>query len=132
MRINPPTKIYVESSPIHGLGVFASEDINDGEILEVCPVIDMGMRFGDTSHILIDYRFNWPQGGNPWDKQVVSTGFALLYNHSSTPNAAWRSNLENNTFEFYSIKNIKSGEEVFVWYGDISYWNDGRTHTNIV
>jgi hypothetical protein len=92
----------------------------------------MGMRFGDTSHILIDYRFNWPQGGNPWDKQVVSTGFALLYNHSSTPNAAWRSNLENNTFEFYSIKNIKSGEEVFVWYGDISYWNDGRTHTNIV
>jgi SET domain-containing protein len=125
MRINPPTKIYVESSPIHGLGVFASEDINEGEILEVCPVID-------TSHILIDYRFNWPQGGNPWDKQVVSTGFALLYNHSSTPNAAWRSNLENNTFEFYSIKNIKSGEEVFVWYGDISYWNDGRTHTNIV
>ena len=132
MRINPPTKIYVESSPIHGLGVFASEDINEEEILEVCTVIDMGMRFGDTSHILIDYRFNWPQGGNPWDKQVVSTGFALLYNHSNTPNAAWRSNLENNTFEFYSIKNIKAGEEVFVWYGDVSYWNDGRTHTNVV
>jgi hypothetical protein len=132
MRINPPTKIYVESSPIHGLGVFASEDISEEEILEVCTVIDMGMRFGDTSHILIDYRFNWPQGGSPWDKQVVSTGFALLYNHSNTPNAAWRSNLENNTFEFYSIKNIKAGEEVFVWYGDVSYWNDGRTHTNVV
>ena len=132
MRINPPTKIYVESSPIHGLGVFASEDINEGEILEVCPVIDMGMRFGDTSHILIDYRFNWPQGGSPWDKQVVSTGFALLYNHSNTPNAAWRSNLEKNTFEFYSIKNIKADEEVFVWYGDVSYWNDGRAHTNVV
>ena len=132
MRINPPTKIYVESSPIHGLGVFASEDINEGEILEVCTVIDMGMKFGDNSHILIDYRFNWPQGGSPWDKQVVSTGFALLYNHSNTPNAAWRSNLENNTFEFYSIKNIKAGEEVFVWYGDVSYWNDGRTHTNVV
>ena len=132
MRINPPTKIYVESSPIHGLGVFASEDISEEEILEVCTVIDMGMRFGDTSHILIDYRFNWPQGGSPWDKQVVSTGFALLYNHSNTPNAAWRSNLENNTFEFYSIKNIKDGEEVFVWYGDVSYWNDGRAHTNVV
>ena len=132
MRINPPTKIYVESSPIHGLGVFASEDINEEEILEVCTVIDMGMRFGESSHILIDYRFNWPQGGSPWDKQVVSTGFALLYNHSNTPNAAWRSNLENNTFEFYSIKNIKAGEEVFVWYGDVSYWNDGRTHTNVV
>jgi hypothetical protein len=132
MRINPPTKIYVKSSPIHGLGVFTSEDIKEGEILEVCNVIDMGMRFGESSHILIDYRFNWPQGGNSWEKQVVPTGFGLLYNHSNTPNAAWRSNLENNTFEFYSTKNIKSDEEIFVWYGDINYWNDGRTHTNVI
>jgi SET domain-containing protein len=132
MRINTPSKIYVESSPIHGLGVFALEDINEGEILEICPVIDMGMKFGETSSVLLDYRFNWPQGTNVWEKQVVATGFSLLYNHSNNPNAGWRSNLENNTFEFYSIKNIKAGEEVFVWYGDISYWNDGRTHTNVV
>jgi SET domain-containing protein len=99
MRINPPTKIYAESSPVHGLGVFASQDINEGEVLEVCPVIDMGMKLGEVSNILI---------------------------------AAWRSNLENNTFEFYSIKDIKSGEEVFVWYGDVNYWNDGRTHISVV
>ena len=131
MKIQPPKKLYVSNSPIHGLGVFATEIIYEGEIIEICPVIDMCLN-GESSHILIDYRFNWPQGGSPWDKQVVSTGFALLYNHSNTPNAAWRSNLENNTFEFYSIKNIKADEEVFVWYGDVSYWNDGRAHTNVV
>ena len=131
MKISTPHKIYISDSPIHGLGVFANEIIYEGEIIEICPVIDMGLN-KEVSHILIDYRFNWPQGGSPWDKQVVSTGFALLYNHSNTPNAAWRSNLENNTFEFYSIKNIKAGEEVFVWYGDVSYWNDGRAHTNVV
>ena len=132
MRIDIPSKIYVDNSPIHGLGVFAKEQILVDEIFEICPVIDLGMKFGESSHILIDYRFNWPQGVSPWDKQVVSTGFSLLYNHNNTPNAAWRSNLENNTFEFYTIKSIKSGEEVFVWYGDVNYWNDGRTHISVV
>jgi SET domain-containing protein len=55
-----------------------------------------------------------------------------MYNHNETPNAAWRSNLENNTFEFYALKNIRQQEEIFVWYGDTNYWNDGRTHTLVI
>ena len=31
-QIYPPQKIYVKNSPVHGLGVFASEKINKGEI----------------------------------------------------------------------------------------------------
>ena len=131
-RIDTPSKIFIDKSPIHGWGVFAKVDIEENEIIEECPLLVLPISKGEVTSLLIDYRFNWPQGGSPWDKQVVSTGFALLYNHSNTPNAAWRSNLENNTFEFYSIKNIKAGEEVFVWYGDVSYWNDGRAHTNVV
>jgi hypothetical protein len=132
MRIDVPNKIYVNKSPIHGLGVFAKEQILKDEIFEVCPVIDMGMHFGETSHILIDYRFNWPQGNGSWEKQVVATGFSLLYNHKDEPNAGWKSNLETNCFEFFALKDIEPNEEIFVWYGDINYWNDGRTHTNII
>jgi SET domain-containing protein len=132
MRLDPPTKIYVDNSPIHGLGVFAKEQISEGDIIEICPVIDMGMTFGESSNILIDYRFNWPQGGGNWIKQVVATGFGMLYNHSDDANANWRSNFETNSFEFYATKNINPGDEIFVWYGDISYWNDGRNHTNII
>jgi len=110
MRIDAPTKIYVADSPIHGLGVFAKEEILEGEIIEVCPVINMGMTFGETSHILIDYRFNWPQGSGQWTKQVVATGFSMLYNHSDNFNANWRSNLDTNCFEFYATKNIKPDE----------------------
>lgn len=127
--MKPPKKIYISESKIHGLGVFASEKIFEGEIIETCPVIDMGLN-REPSHILIDYRFNWPQGGD-WEKQVVPTGYAMLYNHSNTPNALWRSNLENNTFEFYSVKEINPNEEILIYYGDVEYWNDGRVHTNI-
>jgi SET domain-containing protein len=132
MKIDSPYKIYIDNSPIHGLGVFAKERILKDEVFEICPVIDMGMKFGETSHILIDYRFNWPQGSGEWTKQVVAAGFGMLYNHSNNSNANWRSNFEINSFEFYAIKDINPGDEIFVWYGDMNYWNDGRNHTNII
>ena len=130
--IYPPKKIYIKKSPIHGLGVFAFDYILEGEIIEVCPIIDMGMNRGESSHILIDYRFNWPQGVENFDKQVVCSGYGMLYNHSEKANANWRSNLETNCFEFYAVKDILPHEEIFVWYGDINYWNDGRLHTQVI
>jgi SET domain-containing protein len=62
---------------------------------------------------------------------VVSGGFGSFYNHSDTPNAAWRSNIEHNTFEFVATRLIQPDEEIFVWYGDINYWNDGRNHIEV-
>jgi uncharacterized protein len=130
-RINPPTKIYVDKSPIHGWGVFASQDIGTGEIIEEVPVLELPINKGEVTSLLIDYRFNWPQGVE-WDKQVVGLGFASLYNHSNDANAYWVSDLEKNTFKFISNKKISSGDEIFIWYGDVNYWNDGRNHTAIV
>ena len=127
-----PHKIYLDKSPIHGWGIFANQPIFENEIIEICPIIDMGLNKGEISQILVDYRFNWPQGTLNFEKQVVCSGYGMMYNHSETPNAAWRSNTENNTFEFYSIKPIRPQEEIFVWYGDMSYWNDGRQHTKVI
>lgn len=126
----PPRKIYISNSEIHGLGIFALEKINEGEVIEVCPVIDMGLK-RESSHILIDYRFNWPQGISEWEKQVIPTGYGMLYNHSDNPNALWRSDLVNNTFEFYAVKEINPTEEILIYYGDVNYWNDGRTNINV-
>ena len=130
-RINPPTKIYVDKSPIHGWGVFASQDIETGEIIEEVPVLELPINKGEVTSLLINYRFNWPQGVE-WDKQVVGLGFASLYNHSNDANAYWVSDLEKNTFKFISNKKISSGDEIFIWYGDVNYWNDGRNHISVV
>ena len=132
MYITIPQKIYLDNSPVHGWGVFANQPISENEIIEVCPIIDMGLNFGDVSHILIDYRFNWPQGTPNFEKQVICSGYGMMYNHNENPNAAWRSNIENNTFEFYAVRPIRPQEEIFIWYGDINYWNDGRNHTKVI
>jgi hypothetical protein len=104
----------------------------EGEIFEECPVLSLPLNYGETSALLIDYRFNWPSGVMEWQEQVVALGFGSLYNHSENANAYWYSDNENRTFKFVSNRIIKQGEEIFVWYGDISYWNDGRTHISVV
>jgi SET domain-containing protein len=124
-RVFPPTKIYADKSPIHGWGVFAKETIFENEIFEECLVLTLPIPHGETSDYLLNYRFNWPQG-DIWEEQVCALGFGSLYNHSDTPNAYWRSNLEKKTFEFVSSRQILPGEEIFVWYGGDNYWNDGR------
>jgi SET domain-containing protein len=129
MIYNP--KIYADKSPIHGWGVFAKEDIMEGEVFEECPILTLPIGKGEITPLLIDYRFNYPQG-NEWEEQVLALGYGSLYNHSNNANAYWVSDLENRTFKFISNREIKKDEEIFVWYGDLSYWNDGRTHTNVI
>ena len=124
-------KIYVDKSPVHGWGVFAKEDIMEGEVFEECPVLTLPIEKGEVTSLLIDYRFNWPQCVE-YQEQVIALGNGSLYNHSENANAYWISNLENKTFQFISHREIKKGDEIFTWYGDVNYWNDGRNNTNVI
>ena len=60
MIYNP--KIFIDKSPVHGWGVFAKELIKKDEIFEECPVLTLPINKGEVTSLLIDYRFNWPQG----------------------------------------------------------------------
>jgi SET domain-containing protein len=123
-------KIEIRKSPIQGWGVFAKEDINNGEILEECPFLIIPMSTGEASSIFIDYRFNYPRTNHK--HQVIPFGFACLYNHSNTPSAAWETNEEDKLFYFSAIRDIKKDEEILVYYGGDNYWNDGRNHTSVI
>lgn len=125
------SKVYVKKSTIHGWGVFAKEDIKQGDIVEECLTLTLPIIRGQSSPLMIDYRFNWPQGSD-WKEQVLALGYGSLYNHSETPNAYWVSNIENKSFLFISNRDIKQDEEILVWYGDVNYWNDGRNKVQIV
>lgn len=130
-RIDPPKKIYVDKSPIQGLGVFASDFIEENELIEECSILTLPIEKGEVSGLLLDYRFNYPSGVE-WEEQVVGLGFASLYNHSETPNAYWVSNNDKRTFKFIANKKISPGDEILVYYGDVNYWNDGRTHVTVI
>lgn len=120
-------KIQVKSSEIHGLGVFATEDINENEMIEECPILFLPTKKGEMNYVLIDYTFQWPKIDD-WTNHVIALGYGSLYNHSDSPNAEWFSDEEKTVFKFVSLKPIKKGEEITIYYGGDGYWNDGRTH----
>lgn len=130
MELIIPTKITVKPSELHGLGVFALRKIKKGEIIEETPLLQLPIEPGERSTLLMNHRYVWPKGSE-WECHVVALGYGALYNHSNTPNADWENNFENKTFIFTALKDINPGEEILLYYGDESFWADGRSDIEI-
>ena len=113
-------KIRVQQSPIHRWGVFAIDNIAEGEIIEEAAMIEIEQKWLEKDPtILSDYRFNFPSGGDHKSVQICF-GYGSLYNHSDVPNAYWQSvyySPDISTFRFITYRDIKAGEEILVSYG---------------
>ncbi len=114
-----PIKIYIDNSDFWGgeggLGVFASEDIKAGEIIEIAPVILLPEeQISDLAKTkLLDYFFAW---GDKLEQAAIALGYGSLYNHSYAPNARFVENFDTNTIAYSAIKDIKKGEEILINY----------------
>jgi SET domain-containing protein len=127
MEVTIPQKILVKSSPIHGFGVFAKENISKGEIIEECYAIFFKLNLGVHDDIFPKYRFLYPCGSNP-THNAIPLGYGCIYNHSETPNAYWTCNSDNAMYYFISLRDIEKGEEIFTSYGDIRYWDNVKKY----
>ena len=59
----------------------------------------------------------------------VPLGYAMVYNHSESPNAEWDIEDEDECFvRFYALKKIKQGEEILHDYGE-EYWESRDAQT---
>lgn len=122
MTLVSPDKLEVKLSPIHGYGVFATEDIIRGEIIEECYAIKIPVKRGVMPHLFADYKFRWINE-NDEIEEVLPLGFGCIYNHSKNNNALWRQITEKKVIQFYALKDIKKGEEVCHFYGGDEYWD---------
>ncbi len=121
--IYPSKKIYLAKSKIKnaGRGVFASQDIDKDEIIEICPMIEIPVDdvFVLQESILATYYFSFDDDRN---LLAIVLGFGSVYNHSYEPNATYRKISKDKTLEFKAIKDIKKDEEIIVNY------NSGNPH----
>lgn len=118
------TYVMIKASPVHGIGVFAIRDIPKGtqdifsqgigewievskEEVEALPkhsrdLIENHCLFDDKSYFIPNYGF-----------KLVD--LVIYLNHSETPNV-----ISMNEGEYFeAIRDIKTGEELFVDYGTI-------------
>jgi len=102
------TQLIVKKSNLHGYGVFALKDLRKGTLIEECYIIVCR----GTDKNLDDFYFD-ARG-----KNVILTGFGLLYNHSDEPNADYTIRLTNRLATIKADRKIYAGEEIFISYGD--------------
>ena len=106
-------KIEVRSSKIHGYGVFAKKNIKKDELLEECHYIVV-----DYSSKVQHFYFSWPRGKGLFEKYVIALGYGTIYNgcEPGDEHANWKTDTDNDIFEFYAVKDIKKDEEILIDY----------------
>ncbi len=126
IKYNVSPKLEISNSPVHGIGVFAKEQINQNEIIEVSRLLKLGWRLHyQHDNILRDYC--WTPNCSCQECTIhgpsmyLGLGFASIYNHSDQPNTKTNFDYKNNTLIISANKDINAGEELFVSYGN-NYW----------
>lgn len=117
-KLTSSSKIYIAKSRVRNLslpkgtierGVFAKQNIKNGEVIETCPLIvvpksDMSNL---TESVLVTYFFYFGK-----NRLAIVLGFGSIYNHSYIPNAKYKINEKGQTITFSALKNIKKDEEI--------------------
>ena len=109
----------VKKSSIHGYGVFAKEDIKEGDIIEECHFMSLPSQLYDSIKRwpILRYVFHYPiRALGRFEELVWPFGNGCIYNSSPNPNASWNTDEVNRLFVFYALKDIKKGEEIFTDY----------------
>jgi len=117
IKITPPLKIYLKDSPLHNLGVFSSQKIEKGEVIDICPFISFPQSSKEKIPVFSNYAFCYPRSEN-WTTHALVLGYGSYYNHSETPSVDWNTNENDRTFIFFAIRDIDEGEELFINYGN--------------
>ncbi len=115
--------IYISATDDMGRGVFTSENIEEGTIIEISPVIVMSReerKLLDQT-LLHDYIFEW---GRIKINAAWLLGYVPVYNHSYHSNCEYEMNFEDESIRIRTVRFIKAGEELFINYN--GGWNDNK------
>lgn len=105
--------LFIAPTGVKGRGVFSTQDLNEGDFIESCPVIVIPKDEVPLIHktFLHDYYFIWKKG-----RCAIALGYGSLYNHSTSPNADYEMDFMNKTIDVFCTKAIKAGDEITVSY----------------
>jgi hypothetical protein len=115
-------KVEVRLSTVHGYGVFAKENLEEGELIEQCRLLKLGNRaIYNNDPVLKDYVWAGEQKSSESKEhgacQYIALGFGSIYNHSDQPNTIQKLNFRTEVMKVKAARIILKDEEIFVSYG---------------
>ena len=117
------SSLYIALTRSMGRGVFTSENIDKGTIVEESPVIVMTndeRKLLDQT-LLHDYIFEW---GEKKDQCCMALGYVPVYNHSYKSNCEYEMDFEKQVIRIKAMHFIKANDELFINYN--GKWNDDK------
>lgn len=107
--------LYIGNTDRKGRGVFTSQYIEAGTIVEIAPVLVLPAT--DTESVkktkLYDYYFLWSETE---EIIAIALGYGSVYNHSFFPNLVYETYYEDEKIHFISHRDIEAGEELTINY----------------
>jgi uncharacterized protein len=115
--------LFIAPASKMGRGVFTSEDIDAGTIVEIAPVIVMSKeeRVLLDKTLLHDYIFEW---GGEKEQCCMALGYVPVYNHSYKSNCEYEMDFETELIQIKTIRPIKADEELCINYNGT--WDDNK------
>ena len=113
--IVPPRKICIKDSPGKGRGVFATESISSGEVIELSYIKILNWRHDRLS----THSYSFPKQSKKVEYNFLPLGYGVVYNHSDNPNADWE--CDGTTWKIYATRDIEAGEELCITYNP-GFW----------
>lgn len=103
----------MKPSALVGRGVFTGRPIPGGSVVELSPVIVLGVRDRQAIHgtVLHDYYFQWAGEG-----AAIALGLGSIYNHCSTPNLEYVLDYDFAQIRFIAARDIEAAEELLIDY----------------
>jgi SET domain-containing protein len=114
-------KLVVKQTQSRGLGVFATERIEKGDLIECCRVIVVPrpeIMIGNSGSIMRHYVVDWD------GKLAIPTGYGCYYNHSYQPNTIHHKHLDLNEIHLHALVDILPFEEITFNYGGFPTYNE--------
>lgn len=106
--------LEIRTSPRHGRGLFTTEPVEAGEVLEVCPVVTLTPADGEAiaPTRLSQYVFDWGDGHT-----AMAFGYVSMCNHGEPSNAAVEVDEDPPTVTLTASTAIAADEEILIDYG---------------
>ncbi len=98
-----------------GAGVYATQDISAGELVEYGIVRRLPAAFdgNDSPHV-----FTWSEDRTVW---AIGSGASTFYNCSTEPNTKMTRIYDEDRFEIHATRDISAGEELLHTYKSLQW-----------
>jgi len=111
--MNP--KVTIKESPLHGKGVFASQNISKGELIVESHMVLIHVN-ETLPEVLATLQVPWTEE----DDAICLSDVGSFFNHSSQPNAKIIERDFTKQIQLFAAKTaIAKGDEITIYYNDV-------------